>query len=74
MTSGHNQGWLSRPPLPSMCKVQVYKALLQSRGEAWVLKVPRHRADEVGYSFFTFNTWSQAFKAAMTIQDFRNQP
>jgi hypothetical protein len=70
MTSG--QGWLSRSPLPYICKIQIYKAPLLGE-EPWILKIPIY-CDEVRYSFITFNTWSEAFNAAMSIQDFRNQP
>lgn len=73
MTSGRGQGWLSRSPLPYICKIQIYKAPLLGE-EPWILKIPIHYADEVSYSFITFDAWSKAFKAATTIQDFRNQP
>ena len=65
------KSWVSRPKVPGIHKIQVFKDTATNHHFPWVLIMPT--TDMKSRRMTRYMNWKAAYDSAMTIQDLRNR-
>jgi hypothetical protein len=66
------KSWVSRPKVPGIHKVQIFKDLQSQHSQPWVMILPTR--DMKSRRMIRYSDWGTPFETAMLIQDLRNEP